>query len=680
MPELHRVSRRIIPAGLVALTTLACSLSGLIGGPTATPGETPTTAPTPLPQAPVQPGAANPDEPVAVIGSIPFTSPFFINTISEPFVLLEDEAGFVQRDREFVFPLAGQAMGPVETIDDQTLHFELALPSVPQGTFVDVDQDGQTDAGVQVFAVAYWSNTWDGPFLEKRDGTGWSNSYTSTVTDPDRQDEIMGGLLVVWAPDGNQSFPSDFGADGELFTADDPVAPIAAGYNFVDLDQTPFRVFKQARLDIELKEGVSAVHDLSGMGYSEAFKAMFDQASLEYPFTKEKNIDWQALYDEFAPRVADATSDADFYSAVRDFTYAIPDGHVGGIFDNLVFNQEQGGGFGLVLAQLSDGSVIVTQVLPGLPGERAGIQVGAEIITWEGQAAEQALANVVPYFGPFSSPQALRHQQLAFLARTEPGARVRVTFRNPGATSDQTADMTAAHELDSLFQSLSFLQSSAIDLPLEARILPDSGLAYVIIRTFSGDYNLMARLWEHMISALQDDNVPGLIIDLRSNGGGNEGLALDFAGYFFDEDVVLSTTSYYNRRTGQFEPQGLPARISPGPSLYDAPIAVLVSPDCVSACEGFAYSLQHGGRSIIVGHAPTAGAFGEVGRGQYDLPGGQSIQFPTGRPETPDGKVLIEGQGVIPDILVPVTLDSALGRTDAVLDAAVKALQAKINP
>jgi carboxyl-terminal processing protease len=673
MPERPRIFHKLIPVGLAAITTLACSLSGLVAGSTATP------APTPLPQAPVQPGAANPNEPVAVIGTIPFTSPFFINTISEPFVLLEDEAGFVERDREFVFPLNGQVMGPVQKVDDQTLSFELALPAVPQGTFVDVDQNGQSDTGVQVFAVAYWSNTWDGPFLEKRDGTGWSNAYTSTVTDPDRQDEITGGTLVVWAPDANQSFPTDFGPDDKLFTADDPVAPIPAGYNFVDLDQKPFHVFKQPRLELQLKEGVSAVHDLSGQGYAEAFKEMFDQASLEYPFTQEKHIDWQALYQEFAPRVAAARDDADFYRAVRDFTYAIPDEHVGGLFDNQVFNQEQGGGFGVVLAQLSDGSVIATKVLPGLPGEAAGIQVGAQIVSWNGQPADQALANVVPYFGPFSTPQALHQQQLAFLARTQPGVHVTVTFRNPGSASDQTVDMTAAHELDSLFQSLAFLQSSAIDLPIEASILPDSGLGYVVIRTFSGDYNLMARLWEHMISALESDNVPGLIIDLRNNGGGDEGLALDFAGYFYDEDIVLWTTSYYNRLTGQFEPQDLPAKIEPAPSLYDAPIAVLVSPDCVSACEGFAYSLHQGGRSIVVGNAPTAGAFGEVGRGQYDLPGGFSLQFPTGRPETPDGKIVIEGVGVVPDITVPVTADSALGRTDAVLDAAVSALQAKIN-
>jgi hypothetical protein len=36
----------------------------------------------------------------------------------------------------------------------------LNLPAVPQGTLVDVDNDGEKDTGVQVFAIAYWSNTW----------------------------------------------------------------------------------------------------------------------------------------------------------------------------------------------------------------------------------------------------------------------------------------------------------------------------------------------------------------------------------------------------------------------------------------------------------------------------------------------------------------------------------------
>ena len=106
---------------------------------------------------------------------------------------------------------------------------------------------------------------------------------------------------------------------------------------------------------------------------------------------------------------------------------------------------------------------------------------------------------------------------------------------------------------------------------------------------------------------------------------------------------------------------------------------MLVSPSCISACEGFANALSQGGRSTIIGHYPSAGAFGEVGRGQYKLPEELEMQFPTGRPETIDGQVLIEGQGVPLDITVPVTEESALGIVDSILQTAIETLLAKIE-
>jgi C-terminal processing protease CtpA/Prc len=54
------------------------------------------------------------------------------------------------------------------------------------------------------------------------------------------------------------------------------------------------------------------------------------------------------------------------------------------------------------------------------------------------------------------------------------------------------------------------------------------------------------------------------------------------------------------------------------------------------------------------------------------------MQFPTGRSITPDGKLVIEGVGVVPDVLVPVTADSALGKVDAVLQAAIQAVLDKL--
>ena len=662
--------------GLLVILAGACQIASVKTGTRSTStSEAASTQPALLPGATsgVQPARGR-EEPVLITGSIHFTSPFFINTLSEPFVLLEDQAGFVRRDEEFIFSLESQVVGPVNVSQSEGLTYSLALPSIPTSTQIDVDNDGQEDQGVQIFAIAYWSNIWGGPFLEVRDGTGWSTAYSSTITDPEREDEITGGTLIVWAPDRLQGFPSGFGEDKALFTSDDPTSNVPAGYSLVDISQEPFRIYKESQPKIDLIEGDLAINDYSQLTYPEAFQALFDKVTREYPFTPDKQINWKAIYDRIAPRVASARTDQDFYLAMRDFTQSIPDAHVGLTLDPKVFFNLHGGSFGLVLAELSEGKVIITKVLPGTPGRRAGIEQGAQIITWNGQEIRSAITAIDPSFGPYSTEHHRRLEQVAFLTRVPPGNMVTLEFQNPGQTEIRKVTMKAEVEYKSLFEALPSFQVDELALAIEAEVLDESGFGYVRIHSFSDDYNLMAQIWDKQISALIDNQVPGLIIDIRVNGGGNGNLALDFAGYFFEREIELSRHAYFNELTQQFEYLEHPTRLKPGPRIYEGPIAVLVSPYCISACEGFANALRQEGRAVVIGHFPTAGAYGEVGRGQYELPGGLQMQFPTGRPETLDGKLLIEGQGVPLDITVPVTEESALGLVDAVLEAAIRAL------
>lgn len=676
---------RITLFAALFLTTIGCSVLNLEKTPSSG-AETPVLntveaqpAPTCVPQPFGPCFEASPDEPIEIRGDIPFTSPFFLNTISQPFVLLEDEAGFIRRDKEFIFKLESQSIGPVKLSEDGKLSYTLSLPSVPRGTFVDVDNNDQQDIGVQVFAIAYWSNTWGDPFLEERDGRGWSTAYTSAIVDPEKDNEIVGGILLVWSPDEAQKVPSGFGSDGKLFTEDDPVQPIAAGYNLLDLNSEPFKVYKERTPNLTLVEGAGAVKDFSSLSYSEAFQQLFQRASREYPFTAEKAIDWEALNAEFLPQFDRVSNNADFYRTLRDFAFRIPDGHVNITLDRDVFFEDYGGGLGLVIDRLSDGRVIVKEVLSGLPADSAGIQRGAEIQSWNGEPLDQAIQQVIPGFGPYSTDHTRQQAQVSFLTRMPPNAQVEIQYQNPAEAQARTVTLQAVVEYDSLFRTIPSFSMDEIEMPLVGEVLDDSGLGYIRINTFSDDYNLMASQWDRFIRNLIDNNISGLIIDMRLNSGGSLGLAMDFVGYFFDREVILYENQYYNENTGQFEPTGYPTRIHPGPHFYEKPIAVLISSDCVSACEGFTYAMQYDGRSIVVGHYPTAGAFGEVGRGQYKLPGEFNMQFPTGRPVSPNGEVIIEGTGVIPDITVPVTLESALGQVDSLLQAATKALQQKIR-
>jgi hypothetical protein len=139
--------------------------------------------------------------PKTVTGTVTYTNTFFTMGVAEPVIILEDQGGFVTRDRKFLIPVESQVIGQV-TSDFYTSPFtySLTLPEEPKGTLHDVDHDGADEPGVMVFAVAYWTNTWGDPFLERRDqgGGGWSSAYASTKVsdDSDFYLEVFGGKYL----------------------------------------------------------------------------------------------------------------------------------------------------------------------------------------------------------------------------------------------------------------------------------------------------------------------------------------------------------------------------------------------------------------------------------------------------------------------------------------------------
>ena len=237
---------------------------------------------------------------VVVSGEVTYTNSFFTTGVAAPMVILEDQAGFVDRNENFVLPPESQTLGQI-TSDFYTSPFSytIALPIEPQATLRDVDNDGEDDTGVMIYAIAYWTNTFGDPFLEERDlyGGGWSTAYASTrVSDNvSTRREIIGGKFLVYAPDDQQGFPNSFGEDGLLFTEDDPIVGLPQGYTVVNMDTDPFTFDRSAEPTIDLIEPKgAAMSDFSAMSYSDAFDAMIEKMRKEYAFTKYKNIDWDA--------------------------------------------------------------------------------------------------------------------------------------------------------------------------------------------------------------------------------------------------------------------------------------------------------------------------------------------------------------------------------------------------
>ena len=102
--------------------------------------------------------------PTVVTGVMDYTNPETFSTVAQPLIVLEDQAGFVDRNRGFVLPPQSQVLGVITgDFFSPPFTWTLSLPAVPQGTLRDVDQDGEEDEGVMTYAVAFWSNTFGDP-------------------------------------------------------------------------------------------------------------------------------------------------------------------------------------------------------------------------------------------------------------------------------------------------------------------------------------------------------------------------------------------------------------------------------------------------------------------------------------------------------------------------------------
>jgi carboxyl-terminal processing protease len=294
------------------------------------------------------------------------------------------------------------------------------------------------------------------------------------------------------------------------------------------------------------------------MSYADAFTAFVNQLREEYAFTQFKGIDWDALEEEFLPRFQQADEDKDvleYLRAVRDFAFRIPDRHIGTNATSALsddFTAQFGGGVGVAIRPLDDGRVIVNYLTADSPAAQAGIQLRAEIKQWNGQPIAQAMAEQQPWVS-LSTPETLAYQQARYVTRSPIGSDVTITYRNPGDTDDQTVTLTSVQENESFRASSTTAGSSAtgFELPIEYRIL-DNGYAYVEILSFSDNDRLIIELWERLMQTLNAQQVPGLIIDMRHNGGGSGWIANQMAAYFFNQEVQLGNTSVYDKAKGDF--------------------------------------------------------------------------------------------------------------------------------
>ena len=423
-----------------------------------------------------------------------------------------------------------------------------------------------------------------------------------------------------------------------------------------------------------------AIKDFSNLSYTEAFQKMFDQVKKEYAFNGivGKEPDWTAVHDKVFPMVAKAEMDKDataYYNALREFIVAFKDGHVGldgGDIANQVFNESVSGGYGLSIRELDDGKVITSSIVTGGPAGQAGIKIGDEITQFNGIPIKQALREVQPFSAPHSTDFSLFYQQDRYLTRAPLGTKATITYIDQISNKEKTADLTAVDETQSWSDTSVYKGYDPNALPVVSQIVEsDLGSVGVVkINSNYDDLNLIIRLFERSLKTFRDNDVAGIVIDMRQNSGGAN---LGLAGFLTDKEIQMGQLEYFSDKTGKFEPEGPRERVLPNQEQYTFPkMALLVGQGCASACELEAYGFSQVPGMQVIGMYPSAGVEAEVARGQFKLPENFSGQFPTGRFTNEDGSLFLEGQGVIPSIKVPIDEANVTPNEDVEMNRAMQ--------
>ena len=151
----------------------------------------------------------------------------------------------------------------------------------------------------------------------------------------------------------------------------------------------------------------------------------------------------------------------------------------------------------------------------------------------------------------------------------------------------------------------------------------------------------------------------GLIIDLRGNPGGIGGMAMGMAGFLVDKPNQRLGTMYLRDSTLNFV-------VNPRAEVFSGPVAVLVDGCSASTSEIFAGGLKDLGRARIFGTRTAAAALPSAFE---RLPNGDGFQYAVANYISEGGQPL-EGLGVTPDVVVELTRAALLAGHDPVVDAA----------
>jgi carboxyl-terminal processing protease len=250
-------------------------------------------------------------------------------------------------------------------------------------------------------------------------------------------------------------------------------------------------------------------------------------------------------------------------------------------------------GIGAVLKD-EDGFTVVQKTVIGGPAEQSDLLHSGDRIVGVGQGLEGEVIDIVGW----------RLQDVVEQIRGPKGSVVRLDILPKGTESG------AKRKTITLIRNKIKLEEQAAKSYIIEKLDGMKGMRIGVVEvpTFYRDFAAEARGDEdfrsttrdvrNLLVELKSQDVNGIVIDLRENGGGSLTEATELTGLFIDSGPVVQIKDAF----GKIEVEQDPDRSI----AYEGPLAVLVDRNSASASEIFAGAIQDYKRGIVIGE-PTFG-------------------------------------------------------------------------
>jgi carboxyl-terminal processing protease len=261
----------------------------------------------------------------------------------------------------------------------------------------------------------------------------------------------------------------------------------------------------------------------------------------------------------------------------------------------------------------------VVSPMEGTPAAKAGIISGDEILKINGASTEK-----------------MGLQDAVNALRGKPGQKVTLTILRP--LTKEIKD----YALERTEIKVQSVKSSKL---LDPELSGQFKIGYVRLVQFNEP---TADELSKALDELQKQGMQALVLDLRNNPGGLLNSAVDVCAQFLPPGTKVVSTQ--GRTSSQEHDYATSTTSKERPKF---PLAVLVNEGSASGSEIVSGALKDLHRAILVGE--TTFGKGSV-QNVMQLPDGSALRFTTAKYYTPS-KQVIQGNGVTPNIRVPMTAD-----------------------